>query len=59
VIAHGLVSASHINGQVGDVRDLNSTGEVRFVVHFEKKNAKPSLVKPGNLRIAFELPIEE
>jgi hypothetical protein len=59
VIAHGLVSASHINGQVGDVRDLNCTGEVRFVVHFEKKNAKPSLVKPGNLRIAFELPIEE
>jgi hypothetical protein len=29
-----------------------------LAVHFEKKDAKLALVKPENLRIAFELPIE-
>ena len=30
---------------------------IRLGVHFEKKGAKSALVKPSNLRIAFELPI--
>ena len=60
VICHGLVSASHLNGELGDVRDVkkNETG-IRLAVHFEKKKgAKSALVKPENLRIAFELPDE-
>jgi hypothetical protein len=38
VICHGLVSASHLNGKVGGLRDLhNNTGEMQLPVHFEKK----------------------
>jgi hypothetical protein len=57
VICHGLVSASHLNGELGEVRQLkeDETG-VRCAVYFEKKGMKSSLVKPAYLRIAFELP---
>ena len=57
VICHGLVSASHLNGELGEVRYVkqNET-EIRLAVHFEKKGAKSALVKPENLRIAFEIP---
>jgi hypothetical protein len=60
VICHGLVSASHLNGELGEVRALsnNITG-FRLGVHFEKTNLKPASVKPENLRISFELPSEE
>ena len=60
VICHGLVSASHLNGELGEVRALsnNITG-FRLGVHFEKTNLKPASVKPENLRISFELPREE
>ena len=60
VICHGLVSASHLNGELGEVRDFkdNEVG-LRLVVYFEKKGAKPSLVKLENLRIVFELPDEK
>jgi hypothetical protein len=56
VICHGLVSASHLNGELGEVRSINHnvTG-FRLGVQFEK-DAKSALVKPENLRIAFELP---
>ena len=58
VICHGLVSASHLNGELGVARDVKKSGTgIRIAVHFEKKGTKPSLVKPENLRIAFELPI--
>jgi hypothetical protein len=55
-----LVSASHLNGELGEVRDFkdNEVG-LRLVVYFEKKGAKPSLVKLENLRIVFELPDEK
>ncbi|KAL3788404.1 hypothetical protein ACHAW5_001016 [Stephanodiscus triporus] len=56
VICHGLVSASHLNGKVGDVRASHKNGGL--AVHFEDKRQKPALVKPENLRIAFELPTE-
>ena len=58
VICRGLVSASHLNGEFGEVRDIkqNSTGTPRLEVHFEKKGEKSALVRPENLRIAFELP---
>ena len=60
VICHGLVSASHLNGELGVVRDVkeNETG-IRLAVHFEKKVGKSALVKTENLRIAFKLPDEK
>ena len=44
VICHGLVSASHLNGELGEVKDLKQieTG-IRLAVHFEKKGAKSAL----------------
>jgi hypothetical protein len=60
VICHGLMSASHLNGELGEVRALsnNITG-IRLGVHFEKTNLKSVSVKPENLRISFELPSKE
>jgi hypothetical protein len=52
VICRGLLSASHLNGELGEVGKHNETG-TRLVVNFEKKNLKSALVKPANLRIAF------
>jgi hypothetical protein len=51
-----LVSASQLNGELGEVRGVkeSETG-IRLAVHFKKKSA---LVKPENLRITFELPDE-
>ena len=61
VICHGLVSASHLNGELGEVRNMkqDETGTTRLGVFFEKKGVKSALVKPENLRIVFELPSEE
>ncbi len=60
VICHGLTSASHLNGKLGEVRAIrNDRNGIRLAVHFETKSLKPSLVKPENLRIAFDLPNEE
>ena len=57
VICHGLISASHMNGELGEVRNIFGSGtEIRLGVNFEKKGVKSALVKPVNLRIAFELP---
>ena len=57
VICHRLISASHLNGELGEVRDMKEDGTgIRLGVHFEKKGLKSALVKPKNLRIAFELP---
>jgi hypothetical protein len=60
LICYGLVSASHLNGELGEVRALsnNITG-FRLGVHFENTNLKPAWVKPENLRISFELPSKE
>jgi hypothetical protein len=63
VVCHGLVNASHLNGEVGEVRDVrdvkkSGTG-IRLAVHFEKKVGKSALVKTENLRIAFKLPDEK
>jgi len=60
VICHGLVSASHLNGELGVVRAVsnNITG-FRLGVHFEKTHLKSAWVKPENLRISFELPSKE
>ena len=61
VICHGMVSASHLNGMLGEVRlpkKDESRTRLSLEVHFEKKGVKSALVKPENLRIAFELPSE-
>ena len=60
VICHGLVSASHLNGKLGEVRNGRETNTgLRLGVCFEKNCWTSALVKPKNLRIAFELPSEE
>ena len=60
MICHGLVSASHLNGELGEVRNKKQNGTgLRLEVYFEKKGAKSALVKPENLRIAFDLPTKE
>jgi hypothetical protein len=61
VICRGLVSASHLNGRLGEVRNVKQeeTGATRLGVFFEKKGVKSALVKPENVRIVFELPSEE
>jgi hypothetical protein len=50
VIGHGLKSVSHLNGELGEVRE---GAGIRLAVHFEKKGKMSALVKPANLRIAF------
>jgi hypothetical protein len=60
VICHGLVSASHLNGMLGEVRHIKQDGTgLRLGVYFEKKGVKSALVKPENLRIAFHLPSKD
>jgi hypothetical protein len=49
--SHGLVSASHLNGELGEVRNVEE--DESGMVRFEKKG-----VKTENLRIVFELPNE-
>jgi len=63
VICHGLQKAVHLNGEIGDVRDLDlkamEDGSIdinRCVVHFEDKSLAPVKVKPTNLRVLFDLP---
>ena len=60
MICHGLLSASHLNRELGEVRHFkqDQTG-MRCAVYFENKGAKSALVKPANLRIAFELPTKD
>ena len=56
VICHGLKSAAHLNGRVGDMRSVGEGhGKDRFLVYLEGKK-EPVLVKLENLRIAFDLP---
>ena len=46
-----LLSASHLNGELGEVKVATYDDGVifRVEVHFEKKGAKSALVKPENL----------
>jgi hypothetical protein len=59
VICHGLVCASHLNGELGEVRNKRHDGTgLQLAVHFEKEGVKSALVKPVNLRIVFDLSSE-
>ena len=56
VVCHGLVSALHLNGKLGEVKKfVNQPAGTRLEVHFDDKSQKPVFVKPENLRIPFEL----
>ena len=59
VIFHELLGASHLDGELGEVRNMkkpeNGNG-IRLEVYFEKKGVKSALVKPGDIQVAFELP---
>ena len=67
VVCHGLQKATHLNGMIGDVRDIDVKEKEdgsegfdvnidRCVVHFEDKSLKPVNVKATNLRVLFDLP---
>ena len=70
--AYGLVNASPLNGKLGAVKSFyrtNKTGVdksgfcgdgsgVPVIVHFENSSQIPAVVKPENIRIAFDLPSE-
>jgi hypothetical protein len=55
VMLHGLKKAAHLNGEIGDIRDLCRLSN-RWVVHLEGNASKPVKVKQENLRIVFDLP---
>ena len=57
VICHGLINAAHLNGKIGEAASLDHKTD-RYVVRFQDKSQKSALVKPGNLRIVFDLPDE-
>ena len=55
VICHGLRNASHLNDKIGDAREFKKEMG-RYSVHFEDPSLKSCLIKPGNLRVLFDLP---
>jgi hypothetical protein len=63
VICCGLVSATHLNGEMGEVKEQmhRNTGILLKVHFFGSKIQGKRIwgVKPVNLRVAFELPEEE
>ena len=67
VVCHSLQKAAHLNGKIGEVRDVDMKEKEdgskyfdkdtdRCVVHFEDKSLKPVRVKAANLRVVFDLP---
>lgn len=52
---------SHLNGKQGDVRSVATgrSGDVRLAVFFEDNSLGSAAVKPGNLRVAFDLTTKE
>lgn len=54
VICHGLedTSVSHLNGKVGDFREL-SADEGLYKVYFEDKTLEPALLRHENIRVCF------
>ncbi len=60
-MCQGLVSASHLNGKLGDVRGAldNNITRLYLEVHFEDKDLMPVMVKPENLQLLVELPSKE
>ena len=57
VVCHGLKSAAHLNGKLGEVGSFNKSNG-RQMMRFEDKSIDPVWVKVANLRIVFDLPDE-
>ena len=59
-MCNGIVSPLHLNGELGEVRSYKQDGNGKFQLEvcFEKRGKK-AMVKPENLRIAFDLPSED
>lgn len=55
VVCHGLVNRAHLNGKIGDAREVDRDNRV-CRVHFEEAGLEPAEIKYENLRILFELP---
>lgn len=55
VVCHGLVHRAHLNGKIGDAREIDRDNRV-CEVHFEEAGLKPAEINYENLRILFELP---
>jgi hypothetical protein len=55
VVVHGLVHQAHLNGMIGDAREVDRGNRV-CTVHFEEAGLEPAEIKYDNLRILFELP---
>jgi hypothetical protein len=60
-MCQGLVSASHLNGKLEDVRGAldNNITRLYLEVHFEDKDLMPVMVKLENSQILVELPSRE
>ena len=55
VVVHGLIHQAHLNGKIGDAREVDRDKRV-CKVHFEEAGLEPAEIKYGNLQILFELP---
>jgi len=66
VVCHGLQNSAHLNGKIGDVRNLDVKEKEdgskyfdkdidRCVVYFEDRSLAPVKVKAKNLRVLFDL----
>ena len=57
VVCHGLESAPHLNGKIGDLKSRDNKTDC-YGIHFEDKGLESCSVKRKNIRILFELPDE-
>ena len=55
VLCHGLKTASHLNGKIGEIRAICEENG-RFEVYFEDKALAPCRVRQDNLRVLIDLP---
>mmetsp|Transcript_11668 Transcript_11668/g.18961 ORF Transcript_11668/g.18961 Transcript_11668/m.18961 type:complete len:93 (+) Transcript_11668:182-460(+) len=58
VVCHGLESAPHVDGEIGDLQLLDEK-TCRYEVHFEDNDVKPCLVMHDSVRILFQLPEDQ
>ena len=57
VVCKGLQSATHLNGQIGDVRRRDKSTK-RYVVHFADPSLKSRSILGSNLRVLINVPEE-
>jgi len=57
VVCKGLVSASHLNGKIGDIRRRDKKTS-RYAVHFADPSLEPKRILARNLRVLINVPDE-